>query len=110
MKVKTIRMAAAVLLMGLGLGPVAVADDAVEIRVAYSDLDVYSVSDATELYDRIKRAAREACGVEYYWRNRDLSQISKAKRCYKAALSKAVQDVNSDVLADIHRRKAGKDA
>lgn len=108
MKNKTTGILAATLL--IGMSSLASADEVERVTVGYSDLNIYDSSDATELYARIKRAARDACGVESYWRQRDLKQIAEAKQCYKRALAKAVQEVDSGVLAEIHRKTEGKDA
>ena len=108
MKAKKFHVLATAVL--IGMGSLASAGDEIHVKVDYTDLDIHSRDDATVLYARLERAAREACGLEYYWRERDLRQTANAKRCYQRALANAVQKIDSGVLADIHRDKAGRDA
>ncbi len=64
--------------------------------VRYGDLNLSTDAGAKTLYARISTAARQVCpSVE----SRDLSHLSAAHACQRAAIDRAVHSVNSPHLA-----------
>ena len=57
---------------------------------------------ARVLYQRLKDATEEVCGMESYQRDRSLSRYNSAKECYTETLTQAVNRIDSELLTDIH--------
>jgi UrcA family protein len=73
--------------------------DAPRLTVDYKDLDLSSEKDALTLYRRIETAARQVCPqpTKYSMRVTELS-----RKCVAAAISRAVNEVNSPQLAKLN--------
>ncbi len=76
------------------------AAEAVAIEVAYSDLDLNSVAGTETLYQRLRGAARNACGDS----GKRISEIRAYRACYNNALQAAVSGFNSVRLTALHER------
>lgn len=74
-------------------------------KVKFSDLDLSKAEGVRVLYQRIEGAARRVC-------NRDAEPgdprwHSHWRYCYKAAVAKAVSDVNNQWLTAMYQQKNG---
>jgi UrcA family protein len=98
-----IRIALAVALFA-ALTAGAQAADAPQLHVKYADLNVANAAGATVLYQRIRSAADQACGVPG---TRDLGRLTAAKACAAHAVAQAVTAVNAPALTSIHQVKIG---
>jgi UrcA family protein len=74
----------------------------VSVRVAYADLDIHTEAGAKALYSRLKKASKQACGLESYAVTRLLVELAHARACYRESLESSVQEADSDVLIEIH--------
>ena len=73
--------------------------DARSVAVRYQDLDLSTLFGANSLYQRIRGAARVACGEPGY----DLHSKSLYRDCYADAVADAVAAVNNPNLTAVHR-------
>jgi UrcA family protein len=99
---------AAVLALGFSGFSLATNDadlDASPRVISYSDLDLNRMADATQLYSRIERMARDVChstGVIS-------AQAHQQERACKAkAVDEAVQSVNHTNLTAVYQSRVGK--
>jgi UrcA family protein len=76
--------------------------EAVTVKVQYADLNIQNEAGARVLYQRLKNATEEVCGVQSYQRDRSLTRFNSAKECYSETLTQAVNRIDSDLLKDIH--------
>ena len=96
--------AAATVCALLGSGVSATAADAATadpwgVRVAYADLNLSRAADARVLYQRLRGAAARVCNeVPTY----DLVRSAGYRRCFQAALDRAVAEVHAPALSLIH--------
>ncbi|MDB6083629.1 MAG: hypothetical protein JWN43_1510 [Gammaproteobacteria bacterium] len=80
--------------------PASAADDALPTRrVSYADLDISKPAGAKVLYRRIEAAAQEVCGMQ---RHNELATMGRNRACIEEAIAKAVTQVNSVALSDLH--------
>lgn len=75
--------------------------EAVSIKVTYSDLDLHSAAGLEALYERLRGAARSACGNII---GRRISEIPAYHACYDKALEDAVSGFNSVQLTALHEQ------
>jgi UrcA family protein len=73
--------------------------DSVSVNVRFADLNMSSPTGALVLYNRIQRAADNACS--YYWFKTDADQ----NRCVQGAIANAVAKVNHPRLFAIYNKK-----
>jgi len=98
-----IRIAAAVALFAaLTVG--AQAADAPQVLVKYAELNVNTAAGAKVLYQRIRAAADQVCGVSD---TRDLARLSHAKACAAQAVADAVAAVSAPALTGVYEVKTG---
>lgn len=71
--------------------------------VGYADLDLRRAEGANTLYRRIARAADRVCGPD----SRELRAQADRSRCLRDAIAKAVVDVGSPTLAELHAGRTG---
>jgi UrcA family protein len=74
------------------------AGDTVSIEVVYNDLDLASAAGVETLYQRLRGAARNACGE----RGKRINEIRAYHACYNNALQAAVKGFNSVRLTALH--------
>jgi len=79
---------------------------AVQVPVDYSDLNLTTPGGVETLYERISRAARQACGST----GRTLVELKAHKTCYDRAVSDAVEKVGSTTLTALHRSRVTRPA
>ena len=69
------------------------------VIVSYADLNLSRPADARVLYQRLRGAAARVCvEVPTY----ELARSAAYRRCFQAALDRAVADVHSPALSAIH--------
>jgi UrcA family protein len=74
-------------------------EEPMNVVVRYSDLNLSQPRDARALYDRIQRAAREACDDHMY---ESLERLVRFHKCVNQAVTNAVANVSSKQLTEIH--------
>jgi UrcA family protein len=72
-------------------------------RVSYADLDISKPAGAKVLYRRIDAAAHQVCVFDA---SRDLRVAERERACVNGAIDKAVKDVNSAALSELHAANA----
>ena len=86
--------------VGVGHASTAVPDEEIpKIVVRYSDLDLAQPRDAQRLYRRIQTAAQLVC--ENY-KPDGLTGLTRYQACVNGAVTRAVEDVNSTRVTEIH--------
>ncbi len=98
-----IRIAAAVALFA-ALTAGAQAADVPQVHVKYGDLNLTTTSGATVLYQRIRGAADQVCGVAD---SGDLARFARAKACAAHTVAAAVAAVNVPALTGVYEVKDG---
>ena len=106
MKSKTLTTAMAIAL-GTGLVASAVAApqhlyEELSVKVNYEDLNINNDAGARVLYQRLKEASAEVCGYARYKSQRPRLTNIESKLCYQKTLSRAVQQIDSDKLKELH--------
>ncbi len=86
---KALRMAFAAVAVCAALGTAAHADDVLRVAVNYADLNVQTDAGATILYQRIRHAAGQVCGVAD---GRNLAEVARIEACTQRAVAKAVAE------------------
>jgi UrcA family protein len=69
------------------------------VVVRYSDLNLSQPQDASTLYNRIQRAAREACERD---EAASLARLQQFHNCVDQAVTNAVAAISSQRLTEIH--------
>ena len=72
-------------------------DRIAKVTVNFAELDLDKPAGVKVLYKRLRNASKSVCGG---WEAVRIH--SSAKRCYDAALSQAVFDVNKPLLSELH--------
>jgi UrcA family protein len=101
--VASIVISALVIVGGIATVSTARAADAEPRRtmvISYADLNVDSEAGAKVLYARLQQAAQDVCSP---LESHELSVRSKWLRCYDAALSSAVAQVNKIAVTQLYR-------
>lgn len=70
--------------------------------VKYGDLDLNRSQDASRLYKRLDRAARNVCAP---LRGRSVTPAAKHRACVNEAVAKAVSEVDQPLLTQYHKSK-----
>ena len=76
------------------------------IHISVSDLDLAKSTDVATLYERIKIAAKNACGPDFVTGSR-LASASKTQ-CVAQAVDGAVVQINNPRLSAYHRQETTK--
>ena len=95
-------LAMATLATGLTVNHASAATEYEEPRnvvVRYSDLNLSQPRDASTLYGRIQRAAREACEND---EASSLARLQRYHKCVDQAVTNAVAAISSQRLTEIH--------
>jgi len=98
-----VRIAAAALLFAV-LAAGAQAADVPQVHVKYAGLNLNTAAGATVLYQRIRSAADQVCGVSG---NRELARLEQAKACAAHVVGEAVAAVNAPALTSVYQAKVG---
>ena len=100
-------LATVTLATGLTVDPASAAsaydDEPKNVVVRYSDLNLSQPQDASILYNRIQRAAREACEND---EAPSLARLQQFHRCVDQAVANAVAQVSSRQLTEIHEAQS----
>jgi UrcA family protein len=97
-------LAAAVLAGPLGVAHAAAPQQELPTAVvSYGDLNLSSTDGTYALYHRIAAAARQVCPFPD---PRNLQQVDSVEACRKAAIARAVRDVNNHQLASVQAERA----
>lgn len=75
------------------------------IRVPYADLDLTSDHGITELYARVRRAARQICRTQITGSRVD----ERYPACMRDTVARAVSQLGVSALAELHRELAAPD-
>ena len=91
----------------LGAPPIASADagsglKGVSVKVSYADLKLETKEGANALYWRLKQASKQACGVRGLKVEGSLKRTREARQCYREALSLAVEQIDNELVTQIH--------
>ena len=98
---------ATIIVVALGAPAIASADaksdlKVVSVKVSYADLNLKKEAGAQVLYRRLQNAAKQACGVRSLSVEGSVSNIVEARRCYREALSAAVEQIDNEMVTNIH--------
>ena len=98
---------ATIVVVALGAPAIASASSMIEvenvaIRVSYADLNVEKEKDAQALYHRLKKASKQACDFHGLRNAGSLNRLAETRRCYKEALSAAVEQIDNEMVTNIH--------
>ena len=98
---------ATIIVVALGAPTIASADaksdlQGVSVKVSYADLNLEKQAGAKALYRRLKQASKQACGVRSLRAEGSVSNIVEARRCYREALSAAVEKIDNELVTNIH--------
>ena len=87
--------------MGVGHAYAETPDDKIpSLVVHYQDLDLSQPRDAQRLYQRIEGAAHEVCKIPQI---RNLAMRSAQDACIRQAVTRAVEQVDSMQVTEIHQ-------
>jgi UrcA family protein len=98
---------AAIVVVALGAPAIAAADtkselQGVSVKVSYADLNLGKQEGAKTLYRRLQQAAKRACDVGSLREEGSVKRLTEARACYSDALSKAVEELDNELLTQIH--------
>ena len=96
-----------IVVVALGAPAIASADakselQGVSVKVSYADLNLEKQEGAKTLYRRLRVAARQACDVGSLRQEGSVRRLTEARQCYSNALSKAVEELDNELLTQIH--------
>ncbi len=96
-----------VVIVALGVPTLASAGDrnelkGVSMKVSYADLDVNDEKDAKSLYRRLKQASRYVCDYRRLNVAGSVGRMADLDRCYREALSAAVEQIDNELVTKIH--------
>jgi UrcA family protein len=99
---RSIAVGGLVLSVGMGLPVLATAADALPQSVVVSyDVNAVSKDQAERLYSRLQTATKQVC-APYIMSHSD--QFAAKRACYRQVLARAVQQVKSSDVAELHAR------
>ncbi|HEV7984964.1 MAG TPA: UrcA family protein [Steroidobacteraceae bacterium] len=90
--------------LGLATTDKATGSEAPQIAVSYHGLDLSRPADARVLYARLRRAAGAVCQPVS---EMELSRHLAWEQCYRAALERAVNQLNAPQVLALYRADAG---
>ncbi len=97
---------AAIVIMALGTPVTLSADDqsAVKgktVKVTYADLNLQKQEGAKILYRRLERASKQVCELSKKYQGIP-GHMRNARQCYKLTLTDAVEEIDNELLTQIH--------
>jgi UrcA family protein len=98
---------ATIVVVALGAPAIASADaksnfQGVSVKVSYADLNLEKQEGAKALYRRLQQASKQACDVRTLREEGSVKRLGEARQCYNTALSKAVEELDNDLVTQIH--------
>ena len=100
----TAALASAACLLAMGAASASDAMETKRVPVTFSETDLSTPAAADNLYGRIQRAARVACG---YPDSREILRAREIRACYHNAIESAVGEINNPLLTAIHNARSG---
>ena len=99
---------AAIVLVALGAPAYATADASSQlqgksVKVSYGDLNLEKYEGAKALYRRLQQASKQACNVRSLREEGSLIRVAEGRQCYLDTLSKAVAEIDNELLTKIHK-------
>ena len=96
-----------IIVVALGAPTIASADaksnlQGVSVKVSFADLNLEKQAGAKALYRRLQQASKQACDVRGLMNAGSVRRIAETQRCYREALSVAVEKVDNELLTQIH--------
>ncbi len=76
--------------------------DGVSIIVTFADLNLEKEEGALSLYRRLKQASKQACDYRGLNIAGSVNQMVATRQCYLAALSSAVEQIDNDLVTELH--------
>lgn len=83
-------------------GVVSSAESADKIEVSYADLDLAKSAGLATLYERLKAAAKQACGPQTFKDAGSLKRLQQNQSCYNDLLGRAVAKLENRNLTAMH--------
>ncbi len=74
----------------------------VSVKVSYADLNVENERGAQALYRRLKQASKQACDYRGLNITGSVGRVLETRRCYREALSAAVEKIDNEMVTNIH--------
>ena len=98
---------ATIVVVALGAPSIASAGDknelkGVSVKVSYADLNLEKEEDAQALYRRLRQASKQACDFRGIRVLGSLKRTAEARRCYREALSATVEQIDNEMVTNIH--------
>jgi UrcA family protein len=98
---------ATIVVVALGAPAIASADAKSElqgksVKVSYADLNLEKQEGAKTLYRRLQIASKQACNVGSLRTEGSVKRLGEARQCYNDALSKAVEEIDNELVTQIH--------
>ena len=72
------------------------------VKVSYADLNLEKYEGAKVLYHRLQQASKQACFVRGIYEIGSLTRFAEGRRCYRDTLTRAVAEIDSELLTQIH--------
>ena len=100
-------LVATIVIIALGIPVIASADDKSELqgkslKVSYADLNLQKQEGAKVLYRRLELASKQVCDLNRAQDEGSAKRMSDARQCYKLALTAAVEEIDNELLTQIH--------
>ncbi len=98
---------ATIIIVALGAPVIASADAGSElkgtaVKISYADLNLEKQEGAKALYRRLQQASKQACDVHGMRNAGSMKRHAETKQCYREALTAAVEELDNELLTQIH--------
>ena len=74
----------------------------VSVKVSYADLNLEKKAGAQALYRRLQQASKQACDFRGLRNAGSVKRLAETRRCYQEALSAAVEQIDYEMVTNIH--------
>ncbi len=74
----------------------------VSVKVSYADLNLEKEEGAKVLYRRLQQASKQTCDVRGLRIAGSVKRMVETQRCYREALSAAVEKIDNELVTNIH--------
>ncbi len=96
-----------IVVVALGAPAIASASDknelkGVSVKVSYADLNLKKKAGAQALYHRLQQASKQACDFHGFRNAGSVKRMTVTRRCYREALSAAVEQIDNELVTNIH--------
>ncbi len=98
---------ATIVVVALGAPANSFADDknelkGISVKVSYADLNLEKQEGARALYRRLQQASKQACDFRGFNIGGSVVRFAAMRRCYREALSAAVEQIDNELVTNIH--------